>query len=174
MGIQNVLEKQSKGAIAGGKKGKIAVIGFGQELRGDDGVGPLIARRLSEKAAGRSDLLVIDGGPAPENFTGLLRRFEPDLVLLIDAALMGLAPGAARLLDCIDNDGYTPSTHTTPPNLLASYLVYELGCQVALLGIQPAEMTLGVQTLTPCVEQAAQVIVRTLTEMLVSPLEKAV
>jgi hydrogenase 3 maturation protease len=129
---------------------------------------------LESKTAGQNEILVVDGGPAPENFTGLLRRFEPDLVLLIDAALIGQSPGTVCLLDCMDTDGYMPSTHTTPPNLLASYLIGELACQVALLGIQPSRTALGVQRLTPPVQKAARAIVRSLTEMLVMPLEKAV
>src|SRR5688572_985737 len=66
---------------------RIAVLGVGQAIRGDDGAGVLLAQRL-EALGGHSGLLAVDGGPAPENFTGLLRRFQPDLVLLADAALM--------------------------------------------------------------------------------------
>ena len=76
-----------------------AVVGIGQELRGDDALGIEIARRLKPLAEGRPDWLVIEAGPAPENFTGPLRRFAPQRIFLVDAALMDEQPGAIRQID---------------------------------------------------------------------------
>ena len=42
----------------------------------------------------------MEAGPAPENFTGPLRRFRPDLVLLVDAAQMDAEPGTIGWLTC--------------------------------------------------------------------------
>src|SRR5512136_714557 len=72
---------------------RLAVLGIGHELYGDDAVGVWLAGRLNHIAAGYENLLVIQGGSAPENFTGVLRKYQPDLVLLVDAALMGIRPG---------------------------------------------------------------------------------
>lgn len=115
----------------------IAVVGMGQDLRGDDAVGPCVARRLQEVLGQRDSVLVLDAGAAPENFTGALRRFGPDLVILVDAAQMDEIPGRIHLLDQRDCVGLSASTHTLPPSLLAEYLTHEVGCEVALLGIQP-------------------------------------
>lgn len=118
-------------------------------MRGDDAAGVAVARALQARLP-KSDGLgksyrvtAIDAGPAPENFTGSLRRFEPDLALLIDAAQMDEAPGAVRWLAWPDVDGFDASTHTLPPRLVAQYLSDELGCQVALIGIQPADTSIG-------------------------------
>jgi len=79
---------------------------------------------------------------------------------------MGEPPGAIRWLDWRETDGISASTHTLPLHLLARYLVTELGCDVALLGIQPAANTLDAP-LSPAVSQAVASIVADLGAALV-------
>ncbi len=127
---------------------RVAVVGIGNELNGDDAAGVLVARKLLEKIGKRETVegsrfpafLAIEAGPAPEAFTGPLRRFRPDLVILVDAAELGLPPGAVQWLDWTAAEGMSASTHTLPPSLFAQYLVRELGCQVVLAGIQPKHL----------------------------------
>lgn len=108
----------------------------------------------------RDSVLVIAAGAAPENHTGVLRRFAPDLVLLVDAAQLDEAPGRVRWLAWQETSGLSASTHTLPPHLLAQYLTGELGCEVALIGIQPGDTTIGAP-LSPEVQRAAAEIVET-------------
>ncbi len=100
---------------------RTAVVGVGSELHGDDAAGILAARLLLPLLAGHDHLLVIDAGPAPENCTGTLRRFQPDLVLLIDAAQMNDPAGAVGWLPWQSIDGISASTHTLPLHLVAQY-----------------------------------------------------
>ena len=118
---------------------RVAVVGVGNELNGDDMAGLILARELARRVEGRDHLLVIDAGPAPENTTGLLRRFGPDLVVMVDAAQMGDPPGAVRWLAWQDTAGISASTHTLPLHMFGTYLTAELGCDLALIGIQPAQ-----------------------------------
>jgi hydrogenase maturation protease HycI len=122
---------------------RLALVGIGHELRGDDAAGVLVARGVQEAWAEQEHLLCLDAGSAPENCTSRLRRFGPDLVLLVDAAYLDESPGAVRWLHWSETSGLSASTHTLPPYLLARYLTEELGCEVALLGIQPADMWPG-------------------------------
>ena len=122
---------------------RLAVVGVGHELRGDDAAGVVVTRQLSAISPESPDFLVIEGGHAPENCTGVLRRFRPDLVVLVDAAALGLAPGSIQLLSWEEISGLSATTHTIPLHLLARYLMVELNCQVVLLGIQPLDTTLG-------------------------------
>jgi hydrogenase 3 maturation protease len=150
---------------------RVAVVGMGHELRGDDAAGVAVARTLQSclprfngfRESGA--FIVIDAGPAVENCTGLLRRFGPDLVLLIDAAQMDDTPGAVRWLAWEETDGLSASTHTLPPRVLAQYLTSELGCEVALVGIQPADTTMGAP-LSPPVQASVQSVAQALAEML--------
>lgn len=159
----------------------VAVVGVGHELRGDDAVGVVIARELAplfrppEPDGGphpagapsrkQAHALAIDAGPAPENVTGPIRRFEPDLVLLIDAALLGEPAGTVAWLDRRSVAQLSTSTHTLPLALFAEYLATELVCDVAILGIQPAGATLGAP-LSPRVRRAAQAVIRELAAAL--------
>jgi len=95
---------------------------------------------LSQYSTEQPGWLVVEAGLAPENFTGTLRRFQPDLVVLIDAAEMALPAGEIACLDWSAAGGWSASTHTLPLNMLSAFLVSELGCQVMVLGIQPMQM----------------------------------
>jgi len=139
---------------------RISVLGVGNPFRSDDGAGVLVARRLAcrECALDTGHLLIIEAGHAPENTTGELRRFAPDLVLIIDAADMGEKPGTVKWIPEEAIDGMSASTHSLPLSLLARYLTLELNCTVALLGIQPTSNTIG-DDISSEVAQAVQEIV---------------
>jgi hydrogenase 3 maturation protease len=147
---------------------RLAVLGVGHELYGDDAVGVWLAGRLAKLAHASESLLAVEGGPAPENFTGTLRRYGPDLVLLVDAALMGLEPGRTGWLSWQDTTGFSASTHTLPLHLLAGYLTAELDCEVALLGIQPAQTQVGAP-LSPEVREASEGVAKSIIEILGIP-----
>jgi hydrogenase 3 maturation protease len=139
---------------------RIAIVGIGHELRGDDAAGVMVARKMGQMCK-LPDCLVIDAGSAPENCASALRRFAPDLVLLIDAAQLGKAAGAVYWLPWQETRGVSASTHTLPLYLLGQYLSAELHCEVALLGVQLAHTTLGAG-LTPAVQRAVDEIVEVL------------
>ncbi len=144
---------------------RVAVMGIGHELCGDDAVGMRIACRLRPLFSGNPEVLVLEAGPAPENFTGVLRHFSPDLVLLLDSALMDEAPGAIHWLNWKNTEGMSASTHTLPLHILASYLIADLNCSMGLIGIQP-EQTFADAPLTPPVQAAAESVVRGLAACL--------
>jgi hydrogenase 3 maturation protease len=144
---------------------RVALLGIGNEFSGDDAAGVTVARALGARLEATPRALVIDGGLAPESFTGPLRRFAPALVILVDAALMGADPGAVRWLDWQATAGLGGSTHTLPVHLLARFLVEDIGCAVALIGIQPAGNALGAP-LSTAVEAAVMDVIETLAEAL--------
>jgi hydrogenase 3 maturation protease len=119
-------------------------MGIGNELNGDDAVGVMVSRRLKALLADRPQLsgkvLILEAATAPESFTGPLRRFEPDLVIMVDAAYLENEPGAVEWIDWQNADGVSASTHGLPPTLLAKFLMVELGCRVRLIGIQPVHL----------------------------------
>lgn len=144
---------------------RVAVLGVGHELHGDDAAGLMVARALIAREAGLDRLLIIDAGPAPENTTGALRTFRPDLVLLVDAAQMNEPPGTVRLIAWQDTTGISASTHTLPLHMLALYLTIELACEVALIGLQPFANTLDAP-LSPGIQQAVEDVVNGLADVL--------
>jgi hydrogenase maturation protease HycI len=136
---------------------RVAVVGIGHELRGDDAVGLDVARRLQSRSGQNSPdtWLVCVGGSAPENCTSILRRFRPDLVVLVDAADLHTRPGTIQWLDWSKIAGVSASTHTLPLDVLATYLAGEIGAAVGVVAIQPATDDIGAR-LTPVVQRAAR------------------
>ncbi len=116
---------------------RLAIIGVGQALRGDDGVGSALARQLAARLVADA-LLILDAGHAPENILGPVVRFRPDAILFLDAARGGGAPGEIVWLLPAEADGRGGSTHALSLEMLADYLTAETGAVVRVLGIEPA------------------------------------
>lgn len=144
------------------------MVGIGNEFNGDDAAGVLVVRTLQEKLSESDCVLLIEGGTAPENTTGRLRRFRPDLVLMIDSAEMAQPAGWVMLVEMESVDGLSASTHTLPPSVLAKFLQSELGCRVVLLGIQPATLDFDAP-LSPAVKESVRSVSRVLGRLLAQP-----
>ena len=119
------------------------MLAIGNELRGDDGLGPLFAKKFSKIAENSSDVIVIDGGTVPENFTGSLRKEKPTHVILIDAVEMNGAPGEIKFIEKEKISQFNVSTHAMPISFLIKYLETTSSFEIILLGIQPKKMVLG-------------------------------
>jgi hydrogenase 3 maturation protease len=143
---------------------KVAVVGIGNEMRGDDAVGCYVARKLE----GISGALVIDAGDVPENYTQLLRAYEPDCILLIDAVDVGANAGSIVIMHREELPlSLSVSTHGIPLRLLADYLHRELGADVMLIGIQVGTTSFGA-TMCDDVKESADVVAEFLTAYLSS------
>jgi hydrogenase 3 maturation protease len=155
---------------------RVAILGIGNPLNGDDAVGVVIADQLitilsALTPTGSMQFKAINTGPVPENFTGALRKYAPHFVLMIDAAQMGKTEGFIRWIALDEIAGFSASTHGLPLALLASYLVDQLACQVALIGIQPGSSPTGnydeLAPLSPTVNRAARKITQFLQRLFV-------
>lgn len=126
---------------------RIAFLGIGSELRGDDACGILVAESL--KACIRKSPLsrkfkVFIGGTAPENITGEIKRFNPTHLVLIDAADLGKRAGQIRLINPEEAGGVSFCTHQLPIKIMVDYLTQSLGCTITIIGIQPKKIDFGV------------------------------
>ena len=112
-------------------------------MKGDDAIGSIIAGELRGEIR-NSDILVIDCGSAPENFTAKIKSFNPDNILIIDAVQMGRDPGHIEEVSPDKIVGLLFSTHQTPLKLLIQYIQKELpGAKVSFIGIEPKHTTFG-------------------------------
>lgn len=144
---------------------RVAILGIGNEFCGDDAAGILAVRLLSDHLNPIPGLLLLEAGTAPENCTSALRRFEPDVVLLIDSAQFGGLPGEVRSIRTVEIKGCSASTHTLPLGILADYLEKEIRCQITLIGIQPATVEYGTPV-SPRVLQSVQILATALASQL--------
>ncbi len=147
---------------------RVAFIGIGSELHGDDVVGIEAIRRLRRRLRGHENFALIEGGTLPESCTGPLRRFAPHKVVIVDAADFGGKPGELRWLDPTEISGYSGSTHTFPIGLFAKYIHQDLGCEVHLLGIQPKSIEFGT-SLSPEVQKALRQLIQTIGRVIKHP-----
>jgi hydrogenase 3 maturation protease len=144
---------------------RIAVLGVGNELNGDDGVGLAAARALKKYISEDDRVLVLVTGPAPENFTSLVSRFYPDWVLVVDAARLEVAPGGIAWIELEEVREAGATTHGLPLSMLGRYLVAETGCRFSILGIQVAQTGFD-RPMSPPVQRAALRVARALSQIL--------
>jgi len=131
---------------------KLVILGVGSDIRGDDGVGPYLTDRLS--ILNNDRFLSINGGLVPENFTSDIRKFKPEIVIIIDAALMEKAPGDFELIKINEATGISFSSHSMPLSVLGKYLSSYIGAEVYVLGIQAANLNFGSEMSTKVKETA--------------------
>jgi hydrogenase maturation protease len=124
-----------------------AILGIGNLLRTDDGVGVHVAHALLARGLA-GDVTVLDGGVAPLDAlaaVGPVRR-----LIIVDAAQLGEAPGTIRVLDPDDlqpHAGEAVSLHDL--DLLWALNVLEVTGQrppeMVIVGVQPGSLAVGTE-----------------------------
>jgi len=127
--------------------GGTIVLGIGNRLGGDDAAGTLVVDMLTQrqhktKTLYSREITIIDAGTAPESYTSVIRQRRPDLLILVDAADMGLPPGALRTIPPEKISVLSFSTHHMPLSMFISY-VEEFCGEVLLIGVQPERTEMG-------------------------------
>ena len=123
------------------------ILGIGNRLGGDDAAGTCVVDMLNQrrhivKSLLTDDMMVIDAGSAPESYTSVIRQHRPDLLILIDAADMGLLPGALRIITPEQISTLSFSTHQMPLSIFIAYVKKFCG-SILLVGIQPKQAETG-------------------------------
>jgi len=139
--------REELGDLFAGKR-KVALLGAGSVLCGDDAAGMLVASAVKEKAEERPGLLSLEGSTAPENFCGVLRAYQPELILLVDAAFMDVSVGEIHFLNPREIKSIPFSTHMLPLSVLVDYLQQETTASVAVIGIQPGNTDFDTEACT--------------------------
>ena len=126
----------------------IVVMGIGNTLLTDDGVGIVVVRELADAASdraptGASPVVYHDGGtiglallPLIENTAG---------VILVDAANFGGALGEVRLFEGDAMDALLRVNRSTPHEIAVSDLIGTKPERRALVAIQAGDLTLGAE-----------------------------
>lgn len=143
------------------------ILGIGNQLAGDDGAGIYFAELLNLKRQRASvplspEVTVICAATAPEGYASVVRRYQPDLLMLVDAADMGLSPGALRVITPERISAVSFSTHHMPLSMFISY-VREFCGAVMLVGVQPEYTEMG-RPLSQAVRKSIKGLVATILE----------
>ena len=133
------MDKQLKGQLAHFIEGRVCLLGIGNRYHHDDAIGPYLAEALES----RPDYDVIDAGIIPEDYIETTAQKHPDTILMVDATDFGGEPGEVRLL-YPENVAYSgASTHAGSLRMLAEYMHARTHARVALLAVQPADVSDG-------------------------------
>ncbi|MGB9671746.1 MAG: hydrogenase 3 maturation endopeptidase HyCI [Candidatus Bathyarchaeales archaeon] len=160
--VKQKLKKDLKNWLSNARK--VVVAGIGNPVRMDDFVGVKIVQDMHGKVSEK--VYLIECETVPESFMQQIIDFNPTHVLLIDAAVLGLKPGEAKLVypeDLAFSSAF--STHMLPLRLFCEYLSKTLEAKIALLLIQPKSAEFG-EGLTKEVEKSAAKLVDFLLEVL--------
>ncbi len=142
---------------------KLAILGIGNIMKGDDGFGVLLIENLIhhivnndykyDNALYKLDpkkevncigkLILINCGVVPENFTKVLKNENPSHILMVDAAIMGKSPGTMSPIDVerISNVGF--STHSLPMSIIVKYIKHYINTDILIIGIEPKTIDFG-------------------------------
>ena len=133
---------------------KLIILGVGNELKSDDGVGPFIIKNLMAENIESDRLLLIDAETVPENFTGKIRKENPSHIIIVDACLMGCKPGDIKIVDKDDFTNIGISTHSMSLSYFVKYLEKDTDFKIIFVGIEPETMDWGANP-TEVVEKTA-------------------
>lgn len=144
-------------------RGRVLVLGVGNELQGDDAVGLAVVRALPPEVE------ALECGEVPESYLDEVRRRGPDCLLIVDAVNFGAEPGSVGIV-ALGRTGLRASagswsemdTHRPSLRVMAEYVRAEMGAEVVLLGIQPRTVGWGM-ALSAEVSQASQAVARLLS-----------
>ena len=145
---------------------RVAILGVGSELRGDDVAGILAAQRIGRFAKKtKPELEVFIGATAPENLTGEIKRFRPTHLIIIDSADLESQPGHVALIAPENISGTTFCTHSLPLKIIIDYLRQTFDFELIVIGIQPKTL---VATARPSkeVSRAVELLSATITSVL--------
>ena len=127
---------------------KAGIIGVGNPLRRDDGIGIVLLEKLIEKKDDLpQDIEYIDGGTGGMNLLHILALF--DVALIIDAVNLNGCPGESKLFKsedvCSKKSSINISTHESDVLKIIN-LSKELGeipNQLFIFGVQPKDTSQG-------------------------------
>jgi hydrogenase maturation protease len=156
------------------------VLGIGNTLMSDDGVGIHVIHHLQGQQAGRllpeGDIEILDGGTL--GFLLVDRLSEADGMVVVDAANLGEAAGTVRVMDDAEVDRFlndSPSLSVHEVGLVDLLQMMTLSGQAprrrALVGIQPEAIGWGTE-MSPAVAAGIPEAAHAVTRVLAQWMEK--
>lgn len=149
---------------------KILVLGIGNTLLADEGVGVVAMRELEARFGTREDMEFLDGGTL--SFTLAVPISECTALLVIDAAELGAPPGTVRSFEGAEMDRFLGEDRRNSVHevglldlMSVSRLTGHWPERRALIGIQPAVVDWG-EALTPAIAAALPEICATASDVI--------
>ncbi len=141
---------------------RTAVIGVGNDLMGDDAIGPHIVRELIKRKVLPEEVLLIDEGRGGMRLVHHIK--DIDRVIIIDAADIGKDPGEYVVFrpEEVESIKDLSGTNIHEWDLLKmlelSKMLGECPEEVLILAIQPKDLKLGEEISTELLERVGEYI----------------
>ena len=133
---------------------RAVVIGVGNELKADDGIGLSVAKELQKDLEGK-DTLVIPAD-VPENYIQPIAKFRPELLVLVDTADFKGKSGEVRAIKDDEMSKVFTSTHSVPLILFIEAIKKQAPkTRTIFIGIQPKTLQFG-KPMSPEVKKAGR------------------
>lgn len=112
---------------------KTVIVCLGNEFRGDDGIGPYVAKNIKN-----NKFIVIDAGQILESYIQDIIDYKPKKLIIIDAAFFDGYIGEIRVVDERKISNYKMiSTHSFPLTILLDIIRTDLkDIDIKIIGIQ--------------------------------------
>jgi hydrogenase 3 maturation protease len=116
---------------------KLVILGIGSELMQDDAAGITVTENLKKKfGEENSDFKIYTGYTTPENFTKSITDFNPDHIIIIDAADLKLPPGSTAIIPLERIMDFSPGTHKLSLIMMIKYLKEVINPEFTVIAIQ--------------------------------------
>ena len=146
---------------------KIAIVGCGNILLGDEGVGPYVLDVLKKRGSMPQEVELIELGVRGIELVDLIGKF--DKIFIIDAVKTGGKPGTIRTLSCSDLRSMPGSTMLTLHDLglltvlkLCEALYGDVSVKIKIFGVEIAEAESVRMNLSSDVRRGASEVVKLL------------
>jgi len=142
--VKYVFEKLSESRMKE-EKLRSVVMGIGNDLRGDDGIGWYVVEKLSKNLGPREDIHFIKVS-VPENHVSEVRDFLPSVLIIIDSADFKGNPGDVRLIGEDEIARRVGGTHATPLTLFMRLLLEDPESfmpKIVFVGVQKRQTAFG-------------------------------
>jgi hydrogenase maturation protease len=133
------------------------VLGLGNVLMGDDGLGPVVVRTFEQQYEVDAAVEIVDLGTPGIDLSPWFADVER--VVLVDTVKADLPPGTLRLYDKSDLLKHAPTARVSPHDPGVKEMLHTLEFvdrgprEVVLVGVVPATTAIGIE-LSPAVRDA--------------------
>jgi hydrogenase maturation protease len=131
---------------------KTVLVGIGNVLKKDDGVGVYISHRIEK----RMNITPLTVEVSIENYIGKINSLKPDILILVDCMDFNESPGYCKMVPVKSLIGTTTNTHNISLEKVSELFTAK---DIYVLGIQPENIQFG-QSLSPSVKKSADNLIR--------------
>jgi len=137
-------------SILADKTRRILLVGIGNALKSDDGIGIYICRNIIQKD--NISTLIVESGI--EKFVGKINTIAPEILILVDCTDFQKEPGSWDLISLDQVTDFTMNTHTISIRRISEFFKMEK----YLLGIQPMNVKFG-EEFSPVIQRTSDKVI---------------